>query len=161
MSTTRTSCRGPTGAGSNGISRMRMGRARRYCVSCNMCWDAINTHLKPIACVNNPRVAQADEVDWWPAPAPAPRRVVVVGTGVAGMEAAWIAAARGHAVTAFGCSPAVGGKTRLHSLLPGGESLSSIYDYQFAAAGRAGVRFELGVTAGAEDVLALKPDVVV
>ena len=139
------------------------GRARdiRYCVSCNMCWDAINTHLKPIACVNNPRVAQADEVDWWPAPAPAPRRVVVVGTGVAGMEAAWIAAARGHAVTAFGCSPAVGGKTRLHSLLPGGESLSSIYDYQFAAAGRAGVRFELGVTAGAGDVLALKPDVVV
>ncbi len=139
------------------------GRARdiRYCVSCNICWDAINTHLRPIACVNNPRVAEADEVDWWPSPAPARRRVVVVGTGVSGMEAAWIAAARGHEVTAFGSSPAVGGKTRLHSLLPGGESLSGIYDYQFAAAGRAGVQFELGVSASAADVIALKPDVVV
>ena len=58
----------------------------------------------------------------------------MVITGVAGMEAAWIAAARGHEVTVLGRSPAVGGKTRLHSLLPGGESLSSIYDYQFAAA---------------------------
>ena len=139
------------------------GRARdiRYCVSCNMCWDAINTRLQPIACVNNPRVAEADEVDWWPPRAVAQRRVVVVGTGVAGMEAAWIAAARGHAVTAFGCSPAVGGKTRLHALLPGGEALSGIYDYQFAAAGKAGVRFELGVAASMADVLALEPDVVV
>ncbi len=139
------------------------GRSRdiRYCVSCNMCWDTINTRLRPIACVNNPRVAEADEVDWWPSPAPAPRRVVVVGTGVAGMEAAWIAAARGHEVTAFGASQEVGGKTRLHALLPGGESLSSIYDYQFAAAGRAGVRFELGVSASAADVITLDPAVVV
>jgi hypothetical protein len=126
-----------------------------------MCWDTINTRLQPIACVNNPRVAEADEVDWWPSPAPTRRRVVVVGTGVAGMEAAWIAAARGHDVTAFGCSLQVGGKTSLHARLPGGESLSSIYDYQFAAANRAGVRFELGVSASAADVIALDPAVVV
>lgn len=139
------------------------GRARdiRYCVSCNICWDTINTHLRPIACVNNPRVAKTDELDWWPSPSAARRRVVVVGTGVAGMEAAWIAAARGHDVTAFGRSGEVGGKTRLQSLLPGGESLSGIYDYQLAAAGRAGARFELGVSASAADVIALKPDVVV
>ena len=50
---------------------------------------------------------------------------------------------------------------RLRSLLPGGESVSSIYDYQFAAAKKAGARFELGVTATAEEVLALKPDAVI
>jgi thioredoxin reductase len=55
----------------------------------------------------------------------------------------------------------VGGKTRLHALLPGGESLSSIYDYQQLAAKRAGVKFELGVAATAADVLALRPDAVV
>jgi hypothetical protein len=87
--------------------------------------------------------------------------VVVVGTGVAGMEAAWIAAARGHQVTAFGRSAEVGGKTRLHSRLPGGEPLSGIYDNQFAAAGRTGAKFELGVSASAADVIALKPDAVV
>jgi thioredoxin reductase len=115
----------------------------------------------PIKCDNNPRVGLKDEVDWWPAPAPVRKRVVVVGTGVAGMEAAWVAAARGHAVTVFGRSGEIGGKTRLRTLLPGGEALSSIYDYQHAAAQKARARFELGVTASAADVIALKPDAVV
>jgi len=139
------------------------GRAHdiRYCVSCNKCWDTINTRLQPIACVNNPRVAEANEVDWWPSPVAVRRRVAVIGTGVAGMEAAWIAAARGHEVTAFGCSSEVGGKTRLHAMLPGGESLSSIYDYQLAAAGRAGVRFEFGMSASAADIIALDPAAVI
>ena len=91
----------------------------------------------------------------------AAQRVVVVGAGVAGMEAAWVAAARGHEVTVFSASGEVGGKTRLQALLPGGESLSSIYDYQRLCADRAGARFEFGVRATAADVLALQPDAVV
>src|SRR5205085_1734320 len=55
----------------------------------------------------------------------------------------------------------VGGKTRLHARLPGGASLSSIYDYQWLAAKRAGVRFELGVRAQLADIAAERPDVVV
>ncbi len=139
------------------------GRAReiRQCVWCNICWDTINTHLRPIACVNNPRVADRHEADWWPSPANVRRRVVIVGAGVAGMEAAWVAAARGHDVTVFGRSGESGGKTRLHALLPGAEPLAGIYAYQLAAAKKAGVRFELGIEAGAAEVLALQPDCVV
>ena len=133
----------------------------RYCVSCNSCWDTTSTNHLPIACDNNPRVGLKDEVDWWPSPAKIRKRVVVVGTGVAGMEAAWIAAARGHAVTVFSRSGEIGGKTRLRALLPGGEALSSVYDYQHAAAVKAHARFELGMTAGAADIIALKPDAVV
>ena len=129
----------------------------RYCVSCNTCWGQIVAGA-PLACDNNPRVARADEVDWRPARAAQRRRLVVVGAGIAGLEAAWVAAARGHEVIVFGASDEVGGKTRLHSRLPGGESLSSIYDFQFLQARRAGVRFELGHRAGVADVIAERPD---
>ncbi len=77
----------------------------------------------------------------------------MVGTGVAGLEAAWVAAERGHRVTVLGRSGEVGGKARVRSLLPGGDALSSIFDYQYAAAQRAGVKFELGVEAGIDDIL--------
>ena len=106
-------------------------------------------------------MALPDEVDWKPARVSRARRVTIVGAGVAGLEAAWVAAARGHAVTVLGAGNEVGGSTRLHAALPGGESLSSVYDYQYLAARRAGVRFELGLTATAEDVLATAPEAVV
>jgi 2,4-dienoyl-CoA reductase-like NADH-dependent reductase (Old Yellow Enzyme family) len=137
------------------------GRARdiRYCVSGNNCWQTIIGH-RPIACDNNPRVAMPDELEM-PAPASRRKRIVVVGAGIAGLEAAWVAAARGHEVTLFGRSAEPGGKIRLLVRLPGGEQLSSIYDYQVAAAQHAGVRFELGVEVSLSDVLARAPDEVV
>jgi 2,4-dienoyl-CoA reductase-like NADH-dependent reductase (Old Yellow Enzyme family) len=132
----------------------------RYCVSCNSCWAAI-TAQRVLACDNNPRVGLADEVDWWPPLATRRKRIVIVGTGIAGLEAAWIAAARGHEVIAFGAGGELGGKTRLLTALPGGEGLSSIYDYQALAARKAGLRLELGVRATPDDVRAFAPDVVI
>ena len=139
------------------------GRAHdiRYCVSCNNCWYVGAAFHQSLACDNNPRVARADEVDYWPSPAAIKKRVVIVGAGVAGMEAAWTAAARGHDVTVFSRSRDIGGKARLRAQLPGGEAVSSIYDYQLAAAQRAGVTFVLGVTTTVSDVLARKPDSVI
>ena len=132
----------------------------RYCVSCNACWGSIIVG-NVLRCDNNPRVGQTDEVDWWPTKASNRRRVVVVGGGVAGLEAAWVAAARGHSVTVCVTSDEVGGKTRLHSALPGGEHLSSIFDYQRLQADRCGVDFLVGAPADIKKVLALEPDVVV
>jgi 2,4-dienoyl-CoA reductase-like NADH-dependent reductase (Old Yellow Enzyme family) len=138
------------------------GREReiRYCVSCNTCWGQI-VEGQPLACDNNPRVALTDEVDWLPPRAQRRRRITIIGAGVAGLEAAWIAAARGHAVTLFGASAEIGGATRLRAALPGGESLSSVYDYQYSQARRYGVVFELGFDAGVPDTIASRPDQVI
>ncbi len=143
-------------------NKAREGREAqiRYCVSCNTCWGAI-TNSGTLVCDNNPRVGTQNEADWRPTPATRPERIVVVGAGIAGMEAAWIAAARGHSVKVFCASAQVGGKTWLHALLPGGESLSSIYDYQQLSALRHGAHIEFGLRATVADVLAASPSKVV
>ncbi len=136
------------------------GYAIRPCVSCNTCWGAVASP-SPIACDNNPALATPVEIDGVAAASRGLKRVVVVGGGVAGLEAAWVAAARGHDVTLFGASGALGGRARLAAALPGAEGLAGVYDYQTAQAQARGVRIELGVSAGADDVLGLAPDRVV
>jgi 2,4-dienoyl-CoA reductase-like NADH-dependent reductase (Old Yellow Enzyme family) len=133
----------------------------RYCLSCNTCWGAIITMHVPIACVNNPRVSRPDEVDYSPPRTARPKRVAIVGAGIAGMEAAWVAAARGHDVTVFGASDEIGGKAWLREKLPGGDTVSSIYDYQNVAARRAGVRFVLGRKANVEEIISIEPEAVI
>ena len=132
----------------------------RYCVSCNTCWRSIIDGAG-LACDNNPRVGSADEHDWQPAQVTRTKHIVVVGTGVAALEAAHTAARRGHRVTVVGDHARIGGKTMLHAGLPGGENLSSVYDYQYLMAVRHGVTFMLGRQARAADVLALAPDHVI
>jgi thioredoxin reductase len=143
--------------------KARHERARdiRYCVSCNNCWYMGAAFGQSLSCDNNPRVAMINEVDYRPPPAAVKKHVVIAGAGVAGMEAAWIACARGHRVTVFSASGKIGGKARLRAQLPGGEAISSVYDYQHTEALRAGVQFELGKTVTVDTILALRPDSVI
>ena len=131
----------------------------RPCIFCNVCWAEIHAG-KPIACIHNPQLGTADEATWAPAPAKSRRRVVIAGAGVAGLEAAWVAASRGHDVTLLG-SRVAGGKARLESLLPGRAEVAKVFDFQLARARAAGVRLEFGAPATPEAIAGFKPDVVV
>ncbi len=132
----------------------------RKCVSCNNCWGVVNQE-QPIQCDNNPRVGFKDEVDWWPEPAETKKKIAVVGGGVAGLEAGWVAAARGHDVTLYAAGGQLGGKIRLNAEVPTCDPLSSIYDYQQVMARKAGLKTELGWRVSADELIATKPDAVV
>jgi pyruvate/2-oxoglutarate dehydrogenase complex dihydrolipoamide dehydrogenase (E3) component len=93
--------------------------------------------------------------------ADAPRHVVVVGGGPGGLEAAWVAAARGHRVTLLERARELGGKVRLAQQLPGRAELADFADWRIGECRRRGVELRTGVDADAETVLALAPDAVV
>ena len=132
----------------------------RPCIFDNFCWGQVHAG-KPLAEFHNPHLGERGEADWRPSASKRARRVVVVGAGPAGLEAAWIAAARGHEVHLFGAGPCAGGKLRLEARLPGHAGVARVVEHQLRMAERHGVRFELGTRADEATIRALAPDAVV
>ncbi|MEJ1161267.1 NADH:flavin oxidoreductase [Prosthecomicrobium sp. N25] len=93
--------------------------------------------------------------------AAAPRRVVVVGAGPAGLEAARVAAARGHAVTVFEAADEAGGQVRVTAGLKRRREILGIIDWRMDQCRRHGVRFRFNTYAESADILGENPDLVI
>jgi len=134
----------------------------RACTGCNQgCYGNL-TQGYPITCVTNPSVGREAELGAGTLrPAATRKRVVVVGGGPGGLEAAWVAAARGHDVTLLERANEFGGKIRLAARLPGRAELAAFADWRADECARRGVDIRLGVDADRATVLALAPDAVV
>jgi 2,4-dienoyl-CoA reductase-like NADH-dependent reductase (Old Yellow Enzyme family)/thioredoxin reductase len=128
------------------------------CVGCLKCSDLLGQN-EPVLCLANTHTGR--ERQYAIRRAPRAQRVVVVGAGPAGLEAARVLALRGHAVTVLERAGEPGGQLRLARLVPGRADLAGLASYLVGAASRAGAGIELGVEATPDAIAAREPDVVV
>jgi hypothetical protein len=142
-------------------AKARDGRTDEICtcIACNQGCSDMHSRGLPIVCLVNTTTGR--EREYAIRPAPAPKRITVVGGGPAGLEVARILALRGHAVTLFERDEEPGGQMLLSRHVPGREEFSGHLPWLAGAAARAGVTLRLGVEANADRVLAERPDVVI
>lgn len=106
------------------------------CIACNQACLDHTFSLKRATCLVNPRAARETELNYHPARKR--RRIAVVGAGMAGLSAATIAADRGHHVTLFEASDAIGGQFRMAAVIPGKEEFREtlrFFEYEIERTG--------------------------
>ena len=134
----------------------------RPCVGANACLDGIYASGSAI-CIHNPatgREAQLPQEITEVSPR-AGKKVVIVGAGPAGLEAARVATLRGHSVVVFEADGTHGGQVNIAAKSDRRRDLIGIVDWRFQQAKKRNVEFRFGVLAEADDVLAENPDVVI
>lgn len=129
----------------------------RACVGCN---QACIGHLYlgvPVSCIQTPESGREIEVSR-ANPVVAPKKVVVVGAGPAGMKAAIVASNRGHQVTLLEKSRKLGGQVLRAQMLPGRSEIGGVITNLKYELESSEVNVELGVTADVDELVSRKPD---
>ncbi|MGJ4930176.1 FAD-dependent oxidoreductase [Bradyrhizobium sp. HKCCYLS2038] len=134
----------------------------RRCIGCNQgCAGMLERNL-PIRCLINPIAGLEGRFEEPEAlPRIAPRRILVVGGGPAGLEAARVAAALGHHVTLWERSDQLGGQLGTAWLMPKRANFKAFVEFQIAALARLGVSVVFNKEANAADIAALGADRIV
>jgi 2,4-dienoyl-CoA reductase-like NADH-dependent reductase (Old Yellow Enzyme family)/thioredoxin reductase len=130
----------------------------RRCIACDLCVDMLFKG-EEIKCTVNPEVGF--ESDFVLSPAGIPKKVMVIGGGPAGMEAARIAALRGHKVSIFEEHNRLGGMIEPAARASFKEEIKNIIEYYDAVLNKLEVDLHLGEKVSKEVVCEFKPDVVV
>ncbi|ORW08931.1 NADH oxidase [Mycobacterium lacus] len=138
--------------------KLLSGQARqvRKCISCENCIDAMEQRFS-VDCAVNPRTGRERELAG--PRAKCRKRVVVVGGGPAGLEAARVAAERGHHVTLFERGGQLGGALRWACVLH--PENQPFLHYLRQEIRRSTAKVRLGHTISAAEVVAMRPDAVV
>ncbi|MDY6481160.1 NADPH-dependent 2,4-dienoyl-CoA reductase [Acinetobacter faecalis] len=120
------------------------------CIACNQaCLDHTFKNQR-VSCLVNPQAAYETELVY--VKTKKPKRIAVVGGGVAGMSAATIAASRGHQVTLFEASADVGGQFNLAKVVPGKEEFHETIRYFKVQIEKMGVDLRLNTKVNREQL---------
>jgi 2,4-dienoyl-CoA reductase (NADPH2) len=133
------------------------------CSGCLYCWHVRAYLGDPIRCRINATLGREAEAGWQIRPAPKKKRVAIVGGGPAGLEAARVAALRGHDVMIYEKGHQVGGLMLLAAMIKDSE-LDAILDmirYFKTQITKSGVATTLGKEVDAAGLKEMKPDVVI
>jgi 2,4-dienoyl-CoA reductase-like NADH-dependent reductase (Old Yellow Enzyme family) len=132
----------------------------RPCVGMGYCIDSI--YSGQAVCIHNAATGREATIPHVVPRSDGPRRkVVVIGAGPGGLEAARVAGERGHAVVLLEAASEIGGQVRLTAALKRRREILGIVDWRLAECERLGVDIRTNVYAEASDVVAESPDIVV
>jgi N-methyl-L-proline demethylase len=132
----------------------------RPCVGATYCLDRIYQGGMAL-CIHNAATGREETMPHVIEKSSVEKKIVVVGAGPAGLEAARVAAERGHNVTILEAADKAGGQIRLTAKSKRRSEMIGIVDWRVAQCEKLGVTFRYNHWAEASDVLALQPDVVI
>ncbi|MFC1886069.1 FAD-dependent oxidoreductase [Thermodesulfobacteriota bacterium] len=131
----------------------------RKCISCNQACIGYYRKGWPVSCALNPAAGKEKALSI--IPAETSKNIVVVGGGAAGLEAARVAALRGHRVTLFEQADELGGQLNIASKIPGRLDFDQVPRYYTHQMDLLNVKLILGVKATAQMIKDENPDTVV